>query len=181
MSRKDMARSAWTRILSKKQIIHDFVCGEQRGKISLLKILKISGQFKRSYEGREIVLADEGYYWLQLAMDRSHAWFTVMFDARGDLIQIYFDITDGNDALTDNPGFEDMYLDYVLYNGKVYALDRDELEGAYLSGVISKEQHDIALAEGEKLRTALSRDPERFTAFFSEWFEKLRPEVDNNP
>ena len=120
MSKKDMLRSAWTRVRSKKQIIREFACGEHKGKISLLKILELSGPFVRRYENREIVLADAGYYWLQLAEDRSHAWFTVMFDDQGRFIEIYVDVTDGNDALAENPTFDDMYLDYVVADGKVY-------------------------------------------------------------
>ena len=117
MSKKDMLRSAWTRVRSKKQIIREFACGEHKGKISLLKILELSGPFVRRYENREIVLADAGYYWLQLAEDRSHAWFTVMFDDQGRFIEIYVDVTDGNDALAENPTFDDMYLDYVNWTG----------------------------------------------------------------
>ena len=110
MDVRDMARSAWTRIRSKQQIIRDFAWGEYLGKVSLLKILDITAPLIRSYEGHEVLLADTGYYWLQLAIHGSHAWFTVMFDARGKLIQIYVDVTDGNDALKDNPTFSDLYL-----------------------------------------------------------------------
>ena len=49
MSRRDMERSAWTRVLAKKQIIRDFVCGEHRGKISLLKINKEQGREKKPH------------------------------------------------------------------------------------------------------------------------------------
>ena len=178
MVKKDMARSAWTRILSKKQIFRDFAHGEEKGKISLLKITEISEPLRRSYEGREVVLADTGYYWLQLALNRAHEWFTVMFDDRGTLVQIYADVTDGNDALIDNPCFEDMYLDYVVYGSRVYELDRDELEGAFAAGSISKEQYDTAVAEGEKLRVFLSENTEEVKAFFSEQFEKLKKELE---
>ena len=124
MSKRDMSRSAWTRVLSKKQIIRGFSRGDRVGKISLMKILALSAPLIRSYEGRDCVLADAGYYWLQLAMHASHAWFTVMFDERGELVQIYVDVTDGNDALIDDPCFEDMYLDYVVHGGRVYATCR---------------------------------------------------------
>ena len=103
MSKKDMLRSTWTRVTSKKQIIRDYTCGECRGKVSLLKILEINGALKRTYNNREIVLADVGYYWLQLAFDGSHAWYTVMFDPRKRLVQIYIDVTDGNHTSCDNP------------------------------------------------------------------------------
>ena len=178
MARKDMARSAWTRVLSKKQIVRGFVCGEREGKISLLKILQIREPFKRSYEGREVVLADAGYYWLQLAADRDRAWFTVMFDDKGRLVQIYVDVTDGNDAQAENPSFEDLYLDYVVYGGQVYELDRGELDAAFASGAISRAQYDSALAAGERIRGELSRNTDRIISFFTEQFETLRPELD---
>ena len=178
MSRRDMERSAWTRVLAKKQIIRDFVCGEHRGKISLLKILKISEPFRRSYDGRPVVLADAGFFWLQLALDGERAWFTVMFDETGKLLQIYADVTDGNEALSDNPTFEDMYLDYVVHEGSVYELDRDELEEAYAAGRISKEQYGKSLAAGARIYQKLTEDREAIEAFFAEQFEKLRPELE---
>ena len=178
MSKKDMLRSAWTRVRSKKQIIREFACEEHKGKISLLKILELSGPFVRRYEDREIVLADAGYYWLQLAEDRSHAWFTVMFDDQGRFIEIYVDVTDGNDALAENPTFDDMYLDYVVADGKVYELDRDELEEAYASGAVTKEQYDTALAEGEKIRKNLTENTEQAIAFFTEQYEILKHELE---
>lgn len=177
MSRKDMARSTWARVQSKKQIIRDFSCGDHKGKISLLKIMEINGQLKRNYEDQEIVLANAGYYWLQLAVDQSHAWFTVMYDDHNNLVQIYVDVTDGNDALIDNPTFEDMYLDYVVYGNKVYELDRDELDEAYSSGVISKEQYETALTEGKKICHYLEENMEHIKAFFLEQFERLRTEL----
>lgn len=61
-----MLRSTWTRVTSKKQIIRDYAGDEGRGKVSLLKILGISGALQRTYEEHEIILADVGYWWLHL-------------------------------------------------------------------------------------------------------------------
>ena len=178
MDVRDMARSAWTRIRAKRQIIRDFAFENYIGKVSLLKILEISEPLKRSYEGREIILADLGYYWLQLAIHRSHAWFTVMFDEKGQLIQIYVDVTDGNDALKDNPTFSDLYLDYVVHGSRVYALDRDELEAAYLSGVVSVEQYKSAVSAGERIYRELEQNREEIQAFFTNQFRSLRAELE---
>ena len=178
MPEKDMLRSRWTRVIARKQLIRDFARGEYKGKISLLKILELSSPFKRSYGDWEIVLADAGYWWLQLAIHQAHAWFTVMFDEQGRFVEIYVDVTDGNDALKDDPTFEDMFLDYVVCDGKVYELDRDELEEAFASGTISQVQYETALAEGRKIRRDLTENTEQIRAFFQEQFEKLRPEVE---
>ncbi len=177
MDVRDMARSAWTRIRSKQQIIRAFACENYIGKISLLKILEIESPLVRSYEGREIVLADAGYYWLQLAIHGSHAWFTVMFDAGGQLIQIYVDVTDGNDALKENPTFSDLFLDYVVHGSKVYELDRDELEAAHAAGALSTAQYETALAAGERIHRALEQNTEKIRAFFESQFRLLRAEL----
>ncbi|MBQ7603439.1 MAG: DUF402 domain-containing protein [Clostridia bacterium] len=179
MSERDMERSGWTRVLSKKQIIKDFSCGEKNGKISLLKILEIREPLKKKCGESEIVLADTGYYWLQLALDRSHAWFSVAFDAQTNLIEIYVDVTDGNDAAKDNPTFEDMYLDYVVSSDGVLELDRDELDEAYSSGIISKKQYETALAEGKKIRRYLTDNAERIQEFFRDRFEELKTELES--
>ena len=178
MSKKDMLRSTWTRVTSKKQIIRDYDRNECQGKVSLLKILEIKSPLKRTYDNREIILADVGYYWLQLAFDGSHAWYTVVFDPRKNLVQIYIDVTDGNQTSCNNPVFEDMYLDYVVYGGKVYELDRDELEEAYSQGMISEDQFKTALAEGARIETELKTNVERATAFFNELFEQLLKEIE---
>lgn len=178
MERRDMERSAWTRVFSKKQIIRDFTLGQRRGKISLMKILQIRAPLVRSDGERDVVLADEGYYWLQLALHGSHAWFTAMFDARGEFIQIYVDVTDGNEALSENPSFEDMYLDFVVSGDKVFELDRDELEEAFCSGRISAEQYATALSEGKRIRDELLGHREEIRAFFCSQFEKLKNEPD---
>ena len=179
MDLRDMERSAWTRIRAKRQIIRDFAFENYIGKISQLKILEISEPLKRSYDGQEVLLADVGYSWLQLAIHRSHAWFTVMFDETGKLIQIYVDVTDGNDALKPNPTFSDLYLDYVVHGSQVYELDRDEVEEAYRSGAITEIQYETALTAGERIYRELKQNREQIQAFFSSQFESLRVELEH--
>ena len=178
MDLRDMKRSAWTRIRSKQQIIRDFACGKYIGKISLLKILEMSDPLVRSYEGQKVVLADVGYCWLQLAIHGSHAWFTVMFNEKGELIQVYVDVTDGNDARKANPTFSDLYLDYVVHGSRVYELDRDELEAAYHAAEISQDQYETALAAGERIYAALERNREDIQVFFVGQFSRLKAELD---
>ena len=179
MNRKDMQRSTWTRVREKQQIIRDFACGEKQGKISLLKILDLTAPMKRRLGGGpETVLADRGYYWLQLALDGSHAWYTVMFGPDGRLIQIYVDVTDGNDACRENPVFDDMYLDYVVSGGKVYELDRDELDAAFAGGAVTREQYGTALREGEGIFRFLTGNTAEIEAFFAGQFSLLRAELE---
>lgn len=182
MVTKDMARREWARIRLKEQIILPISCGERQGKVSLLKMLDVSEPFRLVYDGEEIVLADNGYYWLQLALEGDHAWFTAMFDDHGKLIQIYVDVTNGNDTEKDDPTFEDLFLDYVLYGENIYELDRDELDAAYASGYITKEQYDTAQGSGKVILQFLSGHLPEVKAFFIERFVELRTKLDRaNP
>ena len=178
MVRKDMLRSDGHRIRRKRQIIRDFAREGREGKISLLEILEITEPLVREYEGREVVLADRGYFWLQLGLQGDTAWYTVMFDPEGELVQIYVDVTAGNDCERENPVFDDLYLDFVVHGEQVYELDRDELEAAYASGEISGALYETALAAGERLGKLLREQREQIQTFFREQFRQLKAEWD---
>ena len=178
MAEKDMLRSEWTRVRRKEQIILPYFCTYGHGKISLLKMLEVSEPFFRIYDGKEIVLADNGYYWLQLALDGSHAWFTVMFDDCGRFIQIYVDVTAGNDTEKDNPSFTDLYLDFVVYDGRFYELDRSELDAALAAGAITAEQYRKAREAGAQVKAFLLENLDSLPVYFSDKFNELIPKLE---
>ena len=173
-----MNRSNWSRVRSKQQIIRPFSLGAHHGKISLIKITEIAAPLIRHNGEQELVLADVGYYWLQLAFDQARAWFTAMFDDQGRFLEIYVDVTDGNDVQKENPSFDDMYLDYVVSEQTVIELDRDELEDAFAAGVISKSQYDNALAEGAALYSDLTTNLKQVKEFFVNQFQILKLEME---
>ena len=180
MVRKDMLRSDWTRIRKKRQIIRDIFLNGRPGKVSLLEILEIGDRLERIYEGETVILADRGYFWLQLALDGDHAWYTAMFDPLGELVQIYVDVTAGNDCGRDNPIFDDLYLDFVVHREEIYELDRDELEAAFASGELSRELYDAALTAGERLGRDLREHRAQLQEDFRNRFRALRAELESN-
>ena len=44
----------------------------------------------------KIRILDKGYSWLQIAIDKEYYWLSAFYDDNGQLISIYFDMTDGN-------------------------------------------------------------------------------------
>ncbi|MGX8698727.1 MAG: DUF402 domain-containing protein [bacterium] len=120
----------------------------------------------------EFTISDVGYSWYQLALRDSFVWLSAAFDAAGGLIELYFDITAGNDfSDPENPRFVDCYLDYTLSpEGRIRVLDRDELERAPLS----REAYERTLAEGEKLEKLLRRDGEKLVNWVKEQANSLR-------
>lgn len=177
MKIRDMKRSSWESFLNKDQIIEDYIFNDRKGKISLIRIKDVSKPFVMLHEGKEIVLADKYYYWLQLAFHNDYRWYTVMFDDNDNLVQIYIDITNGNNTELDNPIFEDMYLDYVVAEDIIYEQDRDELDEAYTNNLITKEEYERALHEGDKLHLELSEHLEGFKEIFIREQQRLKKKM----
>jgi predicted RNA-binding protein associated with RNAse of E/G family len=173
---KDMNRSEWTRVTEKEQKTIPCACADHAGKISLLKIIRVNEPFAAAFEEETVLLADTGFTWLQLAMENDFVWFTVMFDPRDQFVQIYADLTDGNQTDSGNPVFRDLYLDFVVYKGKVKQLDLDELEEAYRRHEILEETYRKALENGKMLYEALCAHTEEIVSFFEELFFILKNE-----
>ena len=158
---RDMRRTDWRRITKRRY----FSCAEddifgRAGRISLIRIDEVAEPLTVHYRSRDILIADAGYSWLQAAVPGARWWLTAMFDAEDRLIQMYFDITDGNRFDDpENPTFEDMYLDIVVSaDGTVDILDRDELDEALRKGAITEYQYQAAAAECERLYRFLSEN-----------------------
>lgn len=173
MNIKTMYRDEWTSILEKKVIIKEFSYGDQKGKMSLLKIQKVTEPLWVGDDVKRIKIAEVGHSWLQIALENGFFWITAMFDENDKPFEIYIDMTNGNHTEGKNPYFEDMYLDYALSEDRALELDKDELEEALREGKITKEQYERTLACGEKLYAYLKNNKEEFRAFIQEKFQEL--------
>lgn len=124
----------------------------------LMHIGRVDAPFSVPGKNGRVVIADDGYGWLQLAPKDGHWWMTAMYTPEGTPVQYYFDITGGN-VLTEGADawFEDMYLDYVLHtDGTLVELDRDELDAALTAGAITAETFETVLQNGKKLKAMLN-------------------------
>jgi len=173
---RDMRRSDWYRILERRYTVKPCTFQNMEGVVSLLEIQKVTNPLTVHYEDGDVLIADEGYSWLQLAFKDQFFWATVMYDDKGEFMQGYFDITGGNTFEDmENPKFQDMYLDLVLLkNGGIQVLDREELDEALEQKEITVEQYQQTVTEGEKLYGFLKENKEEFLQFCKEWREKLQ-------
>ena len=146
------------------------------GIASVLMLEKIAEPLTIHYEHGDVTIANEGDTWLQIAFRDAYFWVTAMFDKDNNLIQIYFDITNGNCLEpADNPTFEDLYLDLVLEaNGTQHVLDRDELDEALKTGEITFEQHQKAVEECHRLHAFLKQHWIEFADFCHEQMLDLK-------
>lgn len=177
MNVKTMRRDEWSRVLEKKVIIKEFTYGDFKGKISLLKILKVSEPLWVGYGMKQVKIADENHSWVQIALENGYFWITAMFDENDKPFEVYIDMTDGNHTQVENPYFEDMYLDYVISEDMLLELDQDELEEAFRDGKISQHQYARTLSEGEKLYAYLKENKDELRGFIQAWFQELKLEL----
>ena len=124
-----------------------------------------------------IQVTGEGMTWLELIPDDTRRVITVMYfpdGTHGPERQNYpltaseeyqpsiwyVDIIEGTEYDEDGvAAFIDKYLDVIITpEGDVKVDDRDELDAAYASGELTKEQYDAALAEGEDILKAYGGD-----------------------
>ena len=124
-----------------------------------------------------VQVTGEGMTWLELIPDGTHRVITVMYfpdgthdperkdypvtaDEKYRPSIWYIDIIEGTEYDEDGIAvFIDKYLDVIITpEGEVKVDDRDELDAAYASGELSKEQYDAALAEGEAILQAYGGD-----------------------
>jgi predicted RNA-binding protein associated with RNAse of E/G family len=179
-NRKDMHRSTWHRCLRKEYVDSDCIFRGKKAKISLSLLKELTGPLWVPDRGEKMLIADTGYSWLQLAVDGEYFFMTSMFDENGELLQLYFDLTNGilwDDP--DNPSFDDMYLDLVLStDGYIAVLDEEELEAAYAENIISKKEYEHTLEEGEKFKNYLDNNKQEMMEFCRIWYRNLREKME---
>ncbi len=175
MIKKEISRSGWKRV-KRRQFVSQRLCSEEfRGVAGLIKILEVTEPLYVPSGSRLLKVVDDGYYWLQLAPDGEYYWVTAAFDERGNLLQLYFDITWGNHIYEqEEPWFFDLYLDVVQTpGGEIVLLDEDELEEALTNGTINQEQYNLAYDTARNLMSRLKENPEEFLSLSNKIFRWL--------
>lgn len=105
-------------------------------------------------------VAGKGMCWLTLIPDGKSRSITAMFTKDRTVSAWYVDVIDKVQIDEDGVvAFIDKYLDVMFTkSGDVIIDDKDELEAAFSSGELSKEQYEKAIIEGENIVSELCRD-----------------------
>lgn len=174
--RKDMRRTDWKSILKRDYVAAPCCFQGVEGIASLIQIHEITQPLAVRNGDHDVTIVDKEMSWVQIALRDQYVWVTAMFDKHGRLLQLYFDITDGNRLdPAENPTFEDMYLDIVMEpDGSLYVLDRDEMDEAFEAGKIAQEQYERTIRVGEKLYQWLLENGQTFADFCREQMSRLK-------
>ena len=180
---RTMSRKDWRGVLERRQTSLPFRYEGEDGVMSLLEIRSIAAPLVKQYGGRAVVIADEGYSWVQAALRDRLVWYTAAFDAKDRLVGILADITGGNVTDADEPYFEDMYLDLVLLepDGTVFVLNRADLDEARAERLISPAEHGRTLSEARRVADLMKRRRRELARFFADALTELRAALEHDP
>jgi len=175
-----MRRTDWRRIEKRDYLSSQCCWNGREGIVSLLVMREVTEPLTVECESKPVTIVQAGYKWLQVAFRDTHFWATAMFDQQDELFQIYFDITEENRLENqDNPTFTDLYLDIVMEaDGTLHQMDRDELDAAFRSGVISRAVYELAVGECEWLNQELTKRGREFADFCCAEMQKLRSRME---
>lgn len=176
IKKKFMSKECWKRVIKRKYITKDI----ENGKVSLLLIEKVDSPSIKTYEdGTKIKIADDNFYWLQIGLKNKNYWITAMYNEYKELIQIYIDVTLKN-IIDDNPAYFDLFLDIVLIqDGKMFLLDKEELENAFYQNDITKQEYSLAKEEAEKILNQLPKRKDNLIMVCNKYLEILLKELEN--
>lgn len=166
---------------------------EFRGLACVLKIVEGDVQRWEMPKSGPIAVCGKGMTWLQLVPDGKKRVITVKYFSDGDVDPVrknypewarknmcpsiwYVDVIEKIEY--DNDGvavFTDKYLDVIFSpEGDIKVDDRDELDAAYATGDITKEQYEEALLEGDEILEDLCKDIKAT----GEWCAKIKKIAD---
>lgn len=124
-------------------------------------------------------VAGKGMVWLQLIPDRGSRAITAMFLPDKRVSVWYVDVIE--EAAYDADGvavFVDKYLDVIFTpQGDVKIDDRDELDAAFQSGELTRQQYDAAIQEGEAIIDELCGDIPATERWCREILENVEKEI----
>lgn len=181
IKRKYGNRPNWKRVI-KKDYTQTFIdTNELRGYVSLLKINKVTEPLSFSYEGNNICTVDDGYTWLQqFPLNKRHS-VTTMFDSNDDIVQWYIDICVENGIENNIAYMDDLFLDIVLLpSGEIIQKDVDELEEAFLKGIIDLPLYEAAWKEANDIHELIKRGDFQLIHLSEVHRSLLEREIDEN-
>ena len=170
---KPIDKSHWHRVLDRASAWTSIE--EVKGVAYLLHIKKVTEPLKKMCFGRQVTIADVGYYWLQIGLENENVWITAMFDECGNFVQYYFDVTLRNVINEENSYFEDLFLDIIVQGkNEIAVLDSDELKLALKEKIISKKEFKLARKVKKQIINYILKKRDKCDRISCKYFEILK-------
>ena len=177
MKKKYADYSGWKYVSEKEFKCKYFDNDDYKGYVCLLSANKVNERFIIERDGKELVLLDDNYKWLEVYPESNkNIAFRVLITDKDEIIDWFFDIAK-NSLVTDEgvPYIEDLYLDILLYpSGKIEKIDEDELQEALDNGDISKEDFDLAYNVANELINSIDGKVNELIRFSKKYYELMK-------
>ncbi|MCH7323413.1 DUF402 domain-containing protein [Solibacillus sp. MA9] len=152
LKKRYLHRNDWSRITCRHYMQQWVEEPDFTGYIALIEMHEVKEPLVTTQAGQELRIVDIDYSWLQQLPMNEHYAVTTMFNAKGEVVQWYIDITNENGVDQGEPYMEDLFLDIiVLPTGEVIKKDEDEIVQALKNEWISDAQYELAYATFYKL------------------------------
>jgi len=141
-----------------------------KGLTALVRLTSGEYQYWDYPKAGKTKICGEGMTWLQMIPDGREHMVTVMYLSNGRVSNWYVDILETVEYDRDGIAvYVDKYLDVIFTpQGDVLVDDKDELDAAYASGELTKDQYDRALAEGDAVLAEYCADVEQTEQYCNE-------------
>lgn len=176
--RKYANRRDWGRILKNRyvqQSVHDH---RFSGTVALFQIDEVRAPQYKTHNGKEFIVADVGFAWLQYFPENEPFGVTVMFNPEGEIVQWYIDLVDRIGEEDGIPYMDDLLLDILVFpNGDIVKKDEDEFEEATESGELTPEQVERGWREFDATLDRIKRGDFIYFELAKEHYAELKQKL----
>ncbi|WP_251518868.1 MULTISPECIES: DUF402 domain-containing protein [Staphylococcus] len=175
MKVKYIDKRHWRRIIDREYTEVKVSNNKYKGIIGLVTMKKVREPLEVTVAGKEIIVADDNYQWLQILPEKKRYSITVMLDDKGNPLEYYFDINIKNVTQRGNARTIDLCLDVlVLPSGEYELVDEDDLQRALDNGQISKKQYHEAYIIAHQIMIKIDEDFESLQEKIMYCFYKIK-------
>lgn len=181
IKRKDMQLTDFIPDATKEYFAKEIKIGKNTGIASIMKFSDVKKPFEVHYNFKDEIIVDNGYTWIQIALEHNYFWIKAMYDDKDNLIEIYIDMTKGNYFEDkNNPEFDDLFLDVVVpTKGHLYRMDESDLMKALTEKVITKEEYNLSKTTCKKVLDFINLNHQEFLDFIDRTKKELEYELLN--
>ncbi len=152
--------------------------------LTLKEIKEVTSPYSMYINGELVKKIDKNYTLLEYTPLNENYNVRAHIDDQLNILEYYFDITDGNMIEEGIPYYDDLYLDVVFYqecatksSTYINLEDRNDLSNALKNGEIDQKKYDFAFEIADKLMKELKNKTNRFVNRGIEDYLKYRKNI----
>ena len=168
MKRKKDVREKGIREAIEKEITIIYI-EELEAYLTLKELKKVTEPFSTYINGEIVKKIDKNFTLMEYTPLNENYNVRAYIDDKCNILEYYFDITDGNIIEDGIPYYDDLYLDVIFFqecatksSTFIELTDKKDLEYALERGDINQEKYDFAFKIAEKLMKELKQKENKF-------------------